>query len=174
LAAEAITINTDNVEWSNTLLEATNYTINPGQVLDLLVSDPISNDSGTIYNSVRVTIKYSSLQPNIGSFSIGAILEGKDVNEEWVPLAYQFSPYRYINQAPTRHIILQPDMDTYNLGIDDVVFPVNDELARISRQQGRLPESLFRVRVVLEDSDPSGAGAWVQVAVTASGEMYNV
>ena len=77
------------------------------------------------------------------------------------------------SEAQKRILIMQPDMDTFNLGIDDIVFPVNKEEARISRGQGSLPESTFRVCLQLVDNDPTGANAFSQVTVNAAGELYN-
>jgi len=160
--------------WNNQVILASNYTIVPNQEITLLSSLPISNSSGTIYNSFKLVVDYSNLQPNSGQFFIGLLVEAKDTLGNWGPIAYQFSPIRNTSQAQQRVIILQPNIDTFNTGIDDIVYPVDSEVARVSRQQGFLPETEFRICLSLKDKDPLGVNAFNQITVSATGELYNV
>ena len=160
--------------WSNQLVQASAYTITQNVELDLLVSAEISN-ANSPKNSLKIVIKYDSLTPSSGTGRVGAIVEGKDNAGNWSPINYQFSPLvNSVYQATERVLILQPDMDTFNLGIDDIVYPVNKEVARISRQQGRLPDTAWRARIVLLDSDPAGATPFQSVIVSATAETYDV
>jgi len=159
--------------WVDEQINSTDLTIVGGEEIDILLSDELSNDSGTIYNSVRVVLNYEGLQPNFGNFFIGCLVEAKDDSGKWTPIGYQFTPLRSTQQAPQRIIIIQPNLDTFNSGIDDIVFPVDREVARISRIQGALPESKYRVRVILKDNDPSAASAFQNVTVSGSVEKYN-
>lgn len=161
--------------FDDVLLEASNFTIPAGQSIALLDSVEFDNSTGTIYNSLKVEINYSDLLPvSGGQYFIGATIEAKDDLGNFSPIHYQFTPIRGTSQALKRIMILQPDMDTFNLGIDDIVFPVDDEEARISREQGLLPESTFKVCLKLQDNDPLGANPWTQVRIGATGEKYNV
>ena len=160
--------------WTNQLVLASNFTIQPNQQIDILTSPLISNDSGTIYNSLRINIDYNNLVPDIGNFAIGAIVEQEVSAEVWNPIAYQFSAHRTVYQGSSRIIVLQPNIDSFNQGIEDVVYPVDKEVARISRQQGKLPEAKFRLRIMLSDADPQGPYKFEQVKITANGEKYNV
>lgn len=129
-------------------------------------------------NSVVVTLDYELITPDITAglppFSIGAVLEVKDANAKWNPAAYQFTPYRNSESPPKRIIRMQPDVQEFNAGIDNSVFPIDREIARISLQQGKLPETAFRVCLLLVDNDPSGPNKFVSVRVSASGEQYDV
>ena len=156
------------------LIDASALNIVAGEELEVLSSQVINNGSGTVYNSLRLEVDYVGLTPSSGQFFIGVLVEAENDAGDYVPVAYQFTPIRSANQAQKRIIVLQPDMDTFNLGIDDIVFPVDREEARISRQQGFLPESNIRVRVLLKDNDPAGATAFSSVTVTAAVELYNV
>lgn len=155
-------------------IEASTLPIVAGEELVALSSTPEPNTGGTTYNSVRVDVRYSGLNPGIGQFFIGAILEAKDASGNWTPIGYQFSPLRSDGTALERLIVIQPNIDTFNLGIDDVVFPVDSEIARISRQQGLLPETEFRLCISIKDNDPTGPNAFVEVTVDATAELYNV
>lgn len=160
--------------WNEQLVEASNFTINPNETVHLLTSAEIGNNSGTIYNSLKVILSYKDLTPDGGSAKIGAVVEAKDVNNKFHPILYQFSPLVQANQGLERTLIMQPDMSDFNAGIDDVIFPVNEAIARISRHQGILPESTFRVCILLVDSNPTGPDAFVSLKVSAEAEQYNV
>ena len=54
-----------HVVWTNELVEASNYTINDNEEVHLLTSSEIDNSSGTIYNSLKCTIEYSGLTPDV-------------------------------------------------------------------------------------------------------------
>lgn len=160
--------------WNEQLVEATSYTINANETVHLLTSAEITNDSGTIYDSLKVVIRYAELVNDGGSSKIGAVVEAKDGNGNFYPILYQFSPMVQLNQGPERILIMQPDLSDFNAGIDDVIFPVNETVGRISRHQGILPESTFRVCILLVDSDPNGTEPFVSLKVSAEAEQYNV
>ncbi len=153
---------------------ASNLNIVAGKEMTVLTSPVLENISGTQYNSIKINIDYSELVPNFGQFFVGALLEAKNLAGDYDPICYQFSALRSSTQAQKRIMILQPDMDTFNLGIDDIVFPADEETARISRGQGVLPVSDYRLRIVLTDKDPLGASPFVSVKLIATGEKYNV
>ena len=101
-------------------------------------------------------------------------MEAKDPNGNWYPIAYQFTPLKNKSQGLKRILYVQPDMDTINVGIDDIVYPVDKAIARISREQGVVPESVVRVCILLVDKDTANANAFDSVTVNAEVELYNV
>jgi hypothetical protein len=111
---------------------------------------------------LAVIVKYLAITPDItdGSppFTLGCVVETQvsDNPAQWVPIAYQFSPIRNTQDPTTRILRLQPDISDFNTGIDDSVYPINQEIARISRQQGRLPAAPFRICILAVDTDPGG------------------
>ena len=155
---------------------ATSLALSPQQSVLAAVSPAIDNGSSLLrFNSLKVNVTYSGLIPAQGGTArIGALVEAIGNTGQWEPLVYQFTTFYAMNVAPVRTLILQPDMDTFNAGIDDSVYPVNYEVARISRHQGRLPETSFRMSIWIADSDPTGPNGFDRVTVSASGELYNV
>ena len=157
--------------WENETITAAGLAIPAGEPVDLLVSDPLN---GNNVNSLRVTLQYDDVTPDTGgaSFSIGAVVETPAAGG-WTPIASQFSPFRTSRTATTREIVMQPDISDFNAGIDDIVYPVDRELARISRSQGQLPSD-YRIRVLLVDNDPGGPSSFQSVKISASVDTYNV
>ena len=163
--------------WYQEVVEA--FAVSPpivaGEVVTLLVSDEILN---TAYNSLQIALNYEDILPDIaglGSYSILALTEFKDLNGNWRFLpAVQFSPMRKASAAPVRILIMQPDMNmAFNIGTDDVIF-LSRELGRISRTQGILPARPIRVRLAMVENDPGGAAAFVSLKISAEMEQYNV
>lgn len=162
--------------FTNHAISAGNLALSPGQSVLAAVSPSINNGSSLLrFNSFKLNIEYSSLVPATGGTAqLGALVESLDDNGLWEPIHYQFSTFRRMSSAPTRTLVMQPNLDTFNAGIDDVVYPVNNEVARISRHQGRLPETQFRLSIWVVDSDPYGPNGFQGVVVNAAGELYNV
>lgn len=163
--------------WNNVLVQASSLPIVSGVPLIALNSGDLDNDTGTIYDSIRLTLTYSELTPDPGGsvpFQLGCTIQTKDdVSGNYLPLGYQFNPYNRSSTASERIIIVQPNMDTFNLGIDDIIFPLDREQARISREQGKLTEGKYRVIISLRDNDPTGPNAFVSVRISAEAELYN-
>jgi hypothetical protein len=138
----------------------------------LAQSSAISNATGQ--KGCRVVADFLSVIPDApgGSFELTLLIEGKSTLGNWYPVAYQFSPFKYTALAPERQLILQPDISDFNTGIDDSVY-VSREIARISRMQGFLPSTEFRVCLMLMDNNP-GPNGFQSVTVTAVGERYDV
>lgn len=164
--------------WDDVEVLASSYTITANQVVELLNSGAIDNSQ---YNSVRVEVEYKNCDPSgLGSFYISTVTEYQNDAGLWVPLpCYQFSPFRSAGIAPKRTLIMQPNMDTFSLGVDDVYFPLTKEEGRTSRSQGTLPSGLvptakWRARVLLVETDPGGGNAFVSMDVDGSYEMYDV
>lgn len=160
--------------WDNVLVEASSYTIVQSVPLDLLVSSIVSN---TTHDKVKITINYTELDPldAQGNWHIGAILEYKDANGNWtITGCHQFSALRRGDVAPLRELIMAEDISTLNLGEEETIAPLGDELCRISREKGCLPPADLRVRVVLLEKDTAHANAWVSMRVTAEMVRDNV
>lgn len=126
--------------------------------------------------SVVLTVDYEAVTPDITNglppFALSVAIETEDANGNWTPVAYQFSEWRNTEQPSKRIIRMQPDASDFNAGIDDSIF-IGQEVARISRNQGYLPEGDFRVRLIVVDSDPEGPNAFQSVTVSAAGARYD-
>lgn len=119
-----------------------------GGVVDLIDPPPSqSNNNGL--PSLRLVVDYSDMIPNDIPGGLSVIVEASN-NGLYIPIAYQFEPYRNAENGNQRLLLLQPNMNTYNDGIDSVVYTGGRTVARISRQQGRVGAS-FRVRVLLHE-----------------------
>ena len=146
----------------------------PNKAITLATTDTLTNTIGL--TSCRVIVEYEDCTPD-GSlpgvvWNVTAVLEGELTGSlGWFPIGYQFTPANRTDIAPTRQIILQPDMVAIDAGIDDTVYVGNQEIARISRQQGKLTDR-FRLRLVLVDQNPGGAGGFESLTVSARGERF--
>lgn len=150
----------------------------PGEITVLASSGEVENGP-TARPSLLVELEYELITPNItaGSppFSLLAVIETKTPTTpvRWVPLMYQFSQIRNLGDPTKRILRMQPDISDFNAGIDDSIFLINRESARISRQQGFLPDQPFRVCILVVDNDPTGPNKFVSAVVSASGERYD-
>ena len=118
-------------------------------------------------------LDYHQLNPvDIYSSGIGVVVEALN-GGKWFPAAYQFEPYRNSENGNQRLIFLQPDISTYDDGIDSIVYVGDRTIARISRQQGRIGSS-FRVRVILSENNYGTANAFQNVTMSIYGELYDV
>lgn len=160
--------------FDNVTVTRNEITLPANEHVTLATSATINNSTGTLANSLKVSVEFSGLPTGIGSFSISSVVESLDENGEWQIVAHQFSDLRHAGQGPKRVMILQPNLDTYNAGIDDSIYVASKEIGRTSRHQGKLPEKNFRVRVLVNDTDPSGPNSFQSVTFSASGEKYNV
>lgn len=141
---------------------------------DLVTSSNISNNNNL--PSARIVVEYTAVTPDDSvnvekTFGVTAILEALGGNGQWFPVAYQFEPFRSLQNGSKRVIVLQPDISDFNAGIDDIVYVADATVARISRQQGKCGGTM-RVRLVLRENG-TGAGALQSLTVTAYGELYD-
>ncbi len=140
-------------------------------VYDLYTSATQNNNNNL--PSIRMVIDYHQLNPvDIYSSGIGVVVEALN-GGKWFPAAYQFEPYRNSENGNQRLIFLQPDISTYDDGIDSIVYVGDRTIARISRQQGRIGSS-FRVRVILSENNYGTANAFQNVTMSIYGELYDV
>lgn len=163
--------------WDNQLVEASALPpLVPGVPQDVLDVNNLDNETGVIYNSLKVTLEYSELNPDAAgaTFFLTTLVEFKDISGVFKFLTYQFNPMNKLDAGPLRILVLQPNLDTFNLGIDDIIFPIDRSICRVSRSPGELPQGLFRVRVQLQDNGPQGAKPFVSVKVSGEVEQYNV
>lgn len=144
--------------------------------LYILGSAEFDNSSNS-NNAARIEIEFEGVSPDDRvtpvSYRLKAVLEAQRPDGSWYPIGYQFSDFYNLDIAPRRQIILQSGLANINPGIDEAIYVGNSELSRISQQSGSLPEKPCRVCLYVIDSDPSGAGGFTSVTVTASGERYN-
>lgn len=137
----------------------------------------VNDTSQTNFNSLRLVADFSDLQNAGGTDPVDflggltCVVEGQ-IGNVWHPVAYQFEPLRNLDQGKQRIVILQPDMQTFDAGIDDIVFLGGSTAARISRQQGRVGPR-FRVRVQCSETDFSGPYAFRGARIQLTLERYN-
>jgi len=158
--------------WSDELVDNTPITGNGS--FTLITSNDLPNANN--FNSLRMVIEYKITTPasNDRNFDITAVVESSnEVNPTpmWYPIAYQFNSFRRDIQGTSRILILQPNMSTFDTGVDDVVF-VAGERARISRQQGKLGGE-FRLRIAILESGFGGPGGFQDMLISAYGERFN-
>lgn len=153
-----------------------NTAITGNGIFTLFTSSTINNTFGL--TSARLVLDYSSPNPadngsNTITYSIGAILEGLQ-DSIWYPVAYQFEPYKGNSaNGNQRIVVVQPGIQSFDAGIDDIIWVGDTTIARISRQQGRLPASL-RLRIICKESGYGGSGAFQSMILKAMLEMYDV
>lgn len=141
-----------------------------------LTGPEISNAAS--FKSLRLVMQYDGVTPGFGqvaqSFDIDCEVEGYNGSVDlWFPIAYQFRSFRNPEQGKKRIIMMLPSMAGFDAGVDDIVWVADKTEARISRQQGNLPDSRFRVKVKVTERDFGGAGAFQSVNITAFGEAFD-
>tara|TARA_R110002074_G_scaffold402324_1_gene607067 strand:+ start:136028 stop:136513 length:486 start_codon:yes stop_codon:yes gene_type:complete len=152
----------DNITIDNTAITANGE-------YDIFISDTKTNSVGL--PSLRVVVEYSLLTPVDIIGGINVVVESEN-NGSWYPIAYQFEAYINSQQGDKRIIMLQPDMSTYNDGVDSIIWFANKTEGRISRQQGKVGTS-FRVRVDLVENGFGGPYAFQSVKLNILGELYD-
>lgn len=163
--------------WDEVVIDTTGLTIVANEPVVLASSGQIENGP-TARTSLLVELNYEDITPDVTdgapSFTIGAIVEVQDVDGHWSPIMYQFSPVRNSEDPAKRIMRMQPNISDFNTGIDDSVYPVDREIARISRQQGFLPDGKdFRVCLLLVEKDPGGPNSFQSVKMSATGTRYD-
>ena len=149
---------------------------------DLTIDNSIitSNGTFTIWTSqvqnnnnnlpaLRLIVSYSN--PSPVDVNVTAIVESSQ-NGIWYPIAYQFNPFNNVDNGKERIIILQPDMNSINAGIDDDMYVGGMVVARTSRQQGKVGSS-FRVRLVCYENNYGNQSAFQSLKVSVYGELFD-
>lgn len=163
--------------WESEQLLVSNVSPSPqANVVYTLGTTPVQGNALQSSTSLNLIVEYEDISPDIlgggPPFRIGAVVESINEVGKWFPIAYQFATIRNSENPSKRILRMQPDISDFNAGVDDVVFPVTRSVARISRQQGILPEANWRVSILVSDSDPNGQNGLVSVTVSISGERY--
>lgn len=167
--------------WNNQTITALDAGVNANGTFHLATSAEISNSQSAL-RSLQLILRYDSVIPEAPqlagepaqTFDISAIVEGRSEDgTQWFPIAYQFSPFRSSFQGSERILMLQPNIIVIDLGVDDVIY-VNDGVrARVSRQQGAVPDTAFRVCVTVTERGYGGGGAFQSVTLTGFGELFD-
>lgn len=155
-------------------LLVTNEAITGNGVYNIWTSNVINNSNSI--PSLRLIIEYANIQPDsrvsgVGNtFGITVVVESQ-IGTKWFPIAYQFSSYDTPGNGDTRIILLQPDINSDNAGIDDDMYVGGNTIAKTSRQQGKLGSN-FRVRLVCQENGYGQAGSFQSVNVSIFGETF--
>jgi len=153
-----------------TNLQITNSGITSNGVFDIWTSNIINNNNAL--PSMRLVIDYLAITPTSApTFGLSILVESQ-IGTKWFPIAYQFGDFSGFGNGDTRIIVLQPDMSTFDAGIDDNMFVGGKVIARISRQQGKVG-SAFRVKMVCQENGFGGAGSFQSVNVNIYGELFD-
>lgn len=141
---------------------------------DLFVSSPIQNNNNL--PNCRLVVVYDNITPDNSlnaqkTFGLTAVLEAL-LDGKWFPVAYQFEPFQNPDNGKQRIIVMQQDVQSFDAGIDDVVYVADATVARISRQQGKATGTM-RVRIILRENDADNVGAFSSVSLTIFGEFYD-
>lgn len=168
---------------SNKFAIADDLAINNGSISTngshVVYSSPVQSNSVGL-SSLECVVEYANVLPEFGAipitYRIYAVVEGRNDSgnsQRWYPIAYQFEGFRRDDDGRQRVIRMQPNMNTFDSGIDDIVYVGGETIARISRQQGQLPEA-WRVCVIVEEFDAGGAGAFQSANISIYGETFDV
>jgi hypothetical protein len=161
--------------WADETVQAITYTINANEPVDLLTSGVISNASN--FNSLKLTVEFTGLTPAdvLLTGQVGVEVDFKDANGVWRLLpVYQSNWLRKSDQAPTRILIMQPNISQFEPGTTDIQFRGPLKVCETNRHQGTVPDVDLRVRMVLVEGSPGGSNAWSSVTVSAEIILYNV
>jgi mannose/fructose/N-acetylgalactosamine-specific phosphotransferase system component IIB len=142
--------------------------------IDLFVSQNIQNNNNL--PNCRLVVIYDDISPDNSlnaqkTFGLTAVLEAL-LDGKWFPVAYQFEPFQNPDNGRQRIIVMQQDVQSFDAGIDDVVYVAESTVARISRQQGKAAATM-RVRIILRENDANNVGAFSSVSLTVFGELYD-
>lgn len=146
----------------------TNQGIISNGTYDLWTSPTQNNNSGL--PSMRLIVDYANVSP-VDISGVNVVVESQN-NNIWFPIAYQFEPYRNQENGSKRIIVLQPDMNTYDDGVDSIIYAGDRTIARISRQQGKVASS-FRVRVFINETNFGNINAFQSITLSIYGELYD-
>jgi len=123
---------------------------------------------------LRLVVDYHASVPDDITIpgGISVVVESQN-NGNWFPIAYQFEAYRRADNGPKRIIVLQPDISTFDAGIDDIMWIGDTTAARISRQQGKVGAT-YRVRVQLKEIAHGQPNQFQSVTMSIYGELYDI
>lgn len=169
--------------WNEQVITAANALepVTSDGTFKLAVSAPVSNSQGAL-RSLRLVLRYDSITPDAPelpedpsqTFDISAIVEGRgEDGTQWFPVAYQFSPFKATYQGRERIIILQPNILVLDLGVDDIIFVNDATRARVSRQQGAVPDTEMRVALSVTERGFGQGGAFQSVKISGFGELFD-
>jgi hypothetical protein len=157
---------------SDVIKTAANIGINGNGIYTVWTSQTQQNP--TDLTSLRTIIDYKDTSPTYGenpiTFEISALIESQN-NGNWFPVAYQFEPFRTADQGKKRILLLQPDISTFDSGIDDIIYVGGETIARISRQQGKLGPS-WRARIIVLENGYGSPGAFQSLTFNVYGEVF--
>ena len=124
--------------------------------------------------NVRLVMDYEAVNPDLGlwgSWMVSMVLEGERDDGKFYPIAYQFEPFRRMNDGPQRIILVGPGVEP-GQGVDDIVYPADHTEARISREQGNAAASM-RLRIRIKETNYGGAQSFQSVTLSAYVEMFD-
>ena len=132
---------------------------------NIFISPDQINDIGVDRSTgIKVVIDYSELQAS-GNFQ--AVLEGKSNQGQYYVLGYQFEEFRFANFPQKRQIVMYPDLNWPDAGIDNIVFVGGTTVEQVSNQPGTLL-NIWRVRVNITNTNN-----FTSIRMSIYGERFN-
>lgn len=132
-------------------------------------ADQTNGVGDDLSTGIRVTIDYHDLQSVPAGATLQAIIEGKSNAGQYSVLAYQFEELSIVGFQQKIQIIMAPDLNWPDAGIENIIFIGGQTVEKVSNQAGILPGT-WRVSVNLKDPAPP---RFVSVRMSIYGERFN-
>lgn len=161
--AELITIRSNSIEGSLTNSNLQGDTI-------FTSSDYQSQYNSTEYTCVRVTLSWNSLvsTPSLG-IGFSGILESREADNSYTPVAYTFSSYNSTEFGRKDSIVCDRSIVWTDAGVPNGIFVAGRTIALVSYNPVTLPDT-WRVRIVaLKQSNTT----FTSLDVDITAELYN-
>lgn len=142
-----------------------------GNGLFTLWTSPSQNNSVGL-PCLRLVTEYKEITP-AAFFTCGLnVVVEAQAGSQWYVVAYQFERFHGVGDGDQRVIVLQPDISTFNDGIDSIVYVAGATMSRISRQQGRVGGT-FRVRLLYQENAYGQPDRFQSGRFNVYGELYD-
>lgn len=131
-------------------------------------SDQTNGTGLDLSTGIRVTVDYHDLQATSSGATLQATVESKSAQGQYSILAYQFEEFGLLGFQQKRQIIMAPNLNWPDAGIDNIIFVGGVTVERVSNQVGLLPGT-WRLSVNLKD--PSSR--FTSIRMSIYGERFN-
>lgn len=148
-----------------------NQTFLPADIVNGTIftsADQVNGAGVDLSTGIRVTIDYHDLQSIPRGARLQALVEGKSSSGQYYVLAYQFEEFLEVGFEQKAQIIMAPDLNWPDAGIDNIIFVGGSSIEKVSNQVGILPGT-WRVRVNIRDPNND----FVSIRMSIYGERFN-
>jgi len=133
-------------------------------------SDYIRQYDSTEYSCLRATVSWNSLSytPEFG-MEFSAIVESKESNDSYTPIAYTFNSYNSTELSRKDSIVCDRTILWPNAGVPNIIFAGGQTLGQVSYNPVGMPDT-WRVRLIaLKQSNT----IFTSLDVDITAELYN-